>query len=62
MKHPYFKGILKESREATERGNTLTCLPKKLKRLKDPLKKLNKEKYGNISKLLELGRVRLEET
>lgn len=39
----------------------ILCLTRKLKRLKDPLKKLNKENFGDIKNRVERARMKLED-
>lgn len=60
LRHPRFKPILRDSWEEYEVGNPLVRLAKKLKRLKVPLKALNKEEYGDINKRVEKARQNLE--
>lgn len=60
LRHPRFKPILRDSWEEYKVGNPLVRLAKKLKRLKVPLKALNKEEYGDINKRVEKARQNLE--
>lgn len=61
MRHLTFKDILKDNWKDVEWRNPLVSLTKKLKRLKDPLKKLYKEKFANIMKWMEIARLKLKE-
>lgn len=61
MKHHSFKSILKDNWEATERANPMFCPSKKLKKLKDPIKKLSKEKFVKIRSRVEKARLKIEE-
>lgn len=60
MKHPKFKEILKGSWVGHEAGNYVIHLFKKLKRSKDLFRKLNKQKFSDISGRVELARTKLE--
>ncbi|KAK8675660.1 hypothetical protein V6N13_033725 [Hibiscus sabdariffa] len=55
--HPDFYSIVEDSWRETVEGNPLQVLFAKLKRLKEPLKHLNWELYGDIhSRVLDLKR------
>lgn len=60
LQHPNYKPITKNSWEELVTGNPQIRLVKKLKRLKDPLRLLNKEKYENIMIRVEEARNLLE--
>ncbi|KAK8627623.1 hypothetical protein V6N13_135230 [Hibiscus sabdariffa] len=58
-RHPNFLAIMEESWKLPASGNPLQVLLTKLKRLKKPLKKLNKEAYGDISNRVFIKQVEL---
>lgn len=60
MTHPTFKKTLITSWSEQQSGNPMQILTKKLKSLKGPLKRLNKEKFGNITKRVEVARTLFE--
>lgn len=62
MSHPKFKSILESSWNEMVQGNPMIRLCKKLKNLKVPLKRLNKEHYSQISLRVERASNILENT
>lgn len=60
MKHPGLKKTLEESWHIPLQSNPQLRLVKKLKKLKDPLRKLNMKYYANISGRVHTARQRLE--
>lgn len=59
MKHKLFKEILVNEWNKTEEGNLMYRVSSRLKKLKIPLRKLNKEFYSNITVRVQAAREEL---